>query len=43
MVLIGASLHHQIDQGVCIQAPTMTSQINVTGIKIFQPSRMIWS
>jgi hypothetical protein len=30
-------------QGVCIHTPTTTSQTNVTGIKIFQPKRMIWS
>jgi hypothetical protein len=29
-------------QGVCIQTPMMTNQTKVTGMKIFQPKRMIW-
>src|SRR5690606_39438658 len=29
--------------GVCIQAPMTTSHTRVTGMKIFQPRRMIWS
>src|SRR3989339_488449 len=29
--------------GVCIHTPTTTSHTKVTGIKIFQPKRMIWS
>ena len=30
-------------QGVCIHAPTTTSQTSVTGMNTFQPRRMIWS
>ena len=39
----GGSCHFQMLYGVCIQAPTTTSQTRVTGMKIFQPRRMIWS
>ena len=30
-------------QGECNHAPTINSHTKVTGIKIFQPKRMIWS
>src|SRR5690606_27374760 len=33
----------QMFQGVCIQIARTTSQIPVSGMKIFQPKRMIWS
>ena len=42
-VVIDNSNYFQIFQGVCIQNATTTSQTMVAGIKIFQPSRMIWS
>ncbi|MNT17421.1 hypothetical protein D3C72_1525680 [compost metagenome] len=35
--------YFQMLNGVCIQPPTTTSHTRVTGMKIFQPRRMIWS
>ena len=35
--------HFQIFNGDWIHRPTTTSHTSVTGMKIFQPSRMIWS
>src|SRR5690606_13202183 len=35
--------HRQRLQGVCIQMPITAIQTSVTGMKTFQPSRMIWS
>ena len=35
--------YFQIFQGDWIHSPTTTSQTSVTGMKIFQPRRMIWS
>ncbi len=35
--------YFQMLYGVCIHAPITTSQTSVTGMKIFQPRRMIWS
>ena len=35
--------HFQIFSGVCIQTATTISQTSVTGMKTFQPNRMIWS
>jgi len=40
---IGNSNYFQMFQGVCIHAPTTTSHRRVTGMKTFQPRRMIWS
>ena len=39
------SLTHQrqMFQGVCIQIAKTTSHTPVSGMKIFQPKRMIWS
>ena len=39
----GSLLYFQMFQGDWITRPTTTSQTSVTGMKIFQPSRMIWS
>ena len=35
--------YFQMFQDVCIRPPTSSSQMSVTGMKIFQPRRMIWS
>jgi len=35
--------YFQMLRGVCIQMATTTNQTSVTGMKIFQPRRMIWS
>ena len=35
--------YFQMFQGDSNQAPTINSHTSVTGIKIFQPRRMIWS
>jgi hypothetical protein len=35
--------YFQILNGVCIHTATTTNHTRVTGMKIFQPSRMIWS
>jgi hypothetical protein len=40
---IDNSNYFQMFHGVCIHTPTTTNQTSVTGIKIFQPNRMIWS
>lgn len=37
------SAYFQMFQGEYSQAPTTTSHTRVTGMKIFQPRRMIWS
>ena len=37
------AVHCQMFQGDWIHRPTTTSQTSVTGMKIFQPRRMIWS
>ena len=37
------SLYFQMFQGDWIHSPTTTSHTSVTGMKIFQPRRMIWS
>ena len=37
------SPHFQMLNGDWIHRPTTTSQTSVTGMKIFQPRRMIWS
>ena len=37
------SAYFQMFQGEYSQAPTTTSHTSVTGMKIFQPRRMIWS
>ena len=42
-MFFSASPYFQIDQGDWIHRPTTTSQTSVTGMKIFQPKRMIWS
>ena len=38
-----ALLYFQRFHDVCIRPPTSSSQTRVTGMKIFQPRRMIWS
>jgi hypothetical protein len=40
---VGAHAQFQMFHGVCIQMPTTISHTRVTGMKIFQPRRMIWS
>jgi hypothetical protein len=40
---IDSSNYIQMFHGVCIHTPITTSHTKVTGMKIFQPSRMIWS
>ncbi|MCY1377408.1 hypothetical protein D9M69_649800 [compost metagenome] len=35
--------YFQMFHEVCIRPPTSSSQTKVTGMKIFQPRRMIWS
>ena len=42
-MILSASPYFQIDQGDSIHRPMTTSQTSVTGMKIFQPRRMIWS
>ena len=43
LAIVLYSDYFQMFQGVCIQAPTTTSQTRVTGMKTFHPRRMIWS
>ena len=40
---VGAHTQFQMFHDVCIQMPTTSSHTRVTGMKIFQPRRMIWS
>ncbi|MNY68792.1 hypothetical protein D3C86_2066160 [compost metagenome] len=41
--VIGVPAYFQIFQGESNHPPTTTRHTSVTGMKIFQPRRMIWS
>ena len=43
VLMLCSSAHFQMLYGDWIQRPTTTNQTRVTGMKIFQPRRMIWS
>jgi hypothetical protein len=43
IVVMVLTAQSQMFQGECNQAPTTNSHTKVTGMKIFQPRRMIWS